>query len=331
MGELFQAIRGASKTAAASHTEGKSVDLVDGWSLPGSRQFEVIHVTTVPTPATKTPVTFIDNVLNRHHYHQQLLQLQRQLKQVNTDTIPRRKSDSNVPTVTSSHNYKGHVNTGQGHSVPKQRKSLPEKSWPPKQKDFGGSPSLTFNDVITEEDIKQTTSITEQKVVKKTPAFEDEVVDNTSMLFLIGSSELRLISLNHKTIIMERAFKDISFCLKVPIKHAIFFFALKTISLITKSNESYVIFLQGVKHKDHFGFVSRQPSSGNFRCHIFRCSSEEVVSCTMCICNCYSCIYFTTIVGFLAAMVTVVDMLLLFSAAIVTVVDMLLNYAAGVL
>lgn len=68
-----------------------------------------------------------------------------------------------------------------------------------------------------------------------------------TMLIQIGPSELSLISLDRKTTIFERQFKDISFC------------------------------SQGISHPEHFGFISRSPESGSFTCYVFRCAAELVV------------------------------------------------------
>ncbi|KAG8591660.1 hypothetical protein GDO81_000258 [Engystomops pustulosus] len=74
--------------------------------------------------------------------------------------------------------------------------------------------------------------------------------ENQTMLFTIGQSEVYLISPDTKKIVIEKSFKEISFC------------------------------SQGIQHVDHFGFICREPlhSGGcHFVCYVFRCANEALV------------------------------------------------------
>ena len=42
--------------------------------------------------------------------------------------------------------------------------------------------------------------------------------------------------------------------------------------------------VQGIVNPEHFGFISRDPESGNFTCYVFRCAAESVV-CILFLCN----------------------------------------------
>ncbi|XP_078602048.1 TBC1 domain family member 4-like isoform X23 [Branchiostoma floridae x Branchiostoma japonicum] len=73
-------------------------------------------------------------------------------------------------------------------------------------------------------------------------------VQNRTMLFQIGTLEVSLISLERKSVILEKNFKDISFV------------------------------SQGIKQAEHFGFICRESSkSSRHMCYVFRCQAESVV------------------------------------------------------
>ncbi|XP_064636063.1 TBC1 domain family member 1-like isoform X2 [Lineus longissimus] len=73
--------------------------------------------------------------------------------------------------------------------------------------------------------------------------------DNRVMLLQIGNDEVCLISTDQKTVMLNRGFKDISFC------------------------------SQGTRHPEHFGFISREPgpAANSFNCYVFQCATEGVV------------------------------------------------------
>ncbi|XP_060785523.1 TBC1 domain family member 4 isoform X2 [Neoarius graeffei] len=73
---------------------------------------------------------------------------------------------------------------------------------------------------------------------------------NRTMLFQVGRFEVNLISPDSKTVVLEKNFKDISFC------------------------------SQGVKQTDHFGFICRDVSESGpsqYLCYVFQCASESLV------------------------------------------------------
>ncbi|KAM8939519.1 TBC1 domain family member 1 [Pelodytes ibericus] len=73
---------------------------------------------------------------------------------------------------------------------------------------------------------------------------------NQTMLFTIGQSEVYLISPDTKRIVIEKSFKEISFC------------------------------SQGIQHVDHFGFICREPLQNggcHFVCYVFQCTNEALV------------------------------------------------------
>ncbi|XP_060732100.1 TBC1 domain family member 4 isoform X1 [Tachysurus vachellii] len=73
---------------------------------------------------------------------------------------------------------------------------------------------------------------------------------NRTMLFQVGRFEVNLISPDSKTVVLEKNFKDISFC------------------------------SQGVKQTDHFGFICRdvlESGPSQYICYVFQCASESLV------------------------------------------------------
>ncbi|XP_063313934.1 TBC1 domain family member 1 isoform X1 [Pelobates fuscus] len=77
-----------------------------------------------------------------------------------------------------------------------------------------------------------------------------DMEENQTMLFTIGQSEVYLISPDTKRIVIEKSFKEISFC------------------------------SQGIQHVDHFGFICREPLQNggcHFVCYVFQCTNEALV------------------------------------------------------
>ncbi|XP_030643581.1 TBC1 domain family member 1 [Chanos chanos] len=76
------------------------------------------------------------------------------------------------------------------------------------------------------------------------------IQENRTMLFMIGHSQIFLVSPDSKRVAIEKSFREISFC------------------------------SQGVRHVDHFGFICRESvESGTcqFVCYVFQCTDEALV------------------------------------------------------
>ncbi|XP_052421174.1 TBC1 domain family member 1 isoform X2 [Carassius gibelio] len=74
--------------------------------------------------------------------------------------------------------------------------------------------------------------------------------ENRTMLFMIGCSQIFLVSPDTKKVAIEKSFREISFC------------------------------SQGIRHVDHFGFICRESvecGSCQFVCYVFQCASEALV------------------------------------------------------
>ncbi|KAH0616255.1 hypothetical protein JD844_027231 [Phrynosoma platyrhinos] len=77
-----------------------------------------------------------------------------------------------------------------------------------------------------------------------------DIAGNRIMLFTIGQSEVYIISPDTKKVVIEKSFKEISFC------------------------------SQGIRHVDHFGFICREASENggfHFVCYVFQCTDEALV------------------------------------------------------
>uniref|UniRef100_A0A8C5IB93 TBC1 domain family member 4 n=1 Tax=Gouania willdenowi TaxID=441366 RepID=A0A8C5IB93_GOUWI len=74
--------------------------------------------------------------------------------------------------------------------------------------------------------------------------------ENRTMLFMVGRSQIYLVSPDTKKVAIEKSFKEISFC------------------------------SQGIRHVDHFGFICRETVEGgscHFVCYVFQCTDESLV------------------------------------------------------
>ncbi|XP_006787327.1 TBC1 domain family member 1 isoform X2 [Neolamprologus brichardi] len=74
--------------------------------------------------------------------------------------------------------------------------------------------------------------------------------ENRTMLFMVGRSQIFLVSPDTKKVAIEKSFKEISFC------------------------------SQGIRHVDHFGFICRETVEGgncHFVCYVFQCTDESLV------------------------------------------------------
>ncbi|KAL6110053.1 tbc1d1 [Pungitius sinensis] len=74
--------------------------------------------------------------------------------------------------------------------------------------------------------------------------------ENRTMLFMVGRSQIFLVSPDTKKVAIEKSFREISFC------------------------------SQGICHVDHFGFICRETVEGgscHFVCYVFQCTDESLV------------------------------------------------------
>uniref|UniRef100_A0A6Q2Z7X9 TBC1 domain family member 4 n=1 Tax=Esox lucius TaxID=8010 RepID=A0A6Q2Z7X9_ESOLU len=74
--------------------------------------------------------------------------------------------------------------------------------------------------------------------------------ENRTMLFMVGRSQIFLVSPDTKKVSIEKSFREISFC------------------------------SQGIRHVDHFGFICRETVEGGsctFICYVFQCTDEALV------------------------------------------------------
>uniref|UniRef100_A0A7N6F914 TBC1 domain family member 1 n=1 Tax=Anabas testudineus TaxID=64144 RepID=A0A7N6F914_ANATE len=74
--------------------------------------------------------------------------------------------------------------------------------------------------------------------------------ENRTMLFTVGRSQIFLVSPDTKKVVIEKSFREISFC------------------------------SQGIRHVDHFGFICRETVEGgscHFVCYVFQCTDESLV------------------------------------------------------
>lgn len=72
------------------------------------------------------------------------------------------------------------------------------------------------------------------------------VEQNRTMVFLVGRSDLRLISPDRKQVLLYKDFKDVASC------------------------------AQGHKNSDHFGIICREANNEGYIGYVFKCQSDHV-------------------------------------------------------
>ena len=195
--ELFQAIR---QEAAYSQKNSDVLDEVaSDWCPHGSKSFEVSHVANVRCPGTKASVTFLDDVLNKLH------------KGPQQGGRSRRKSDSSVPTALRTLHG---IHTSRHDDTLLEEDHVPEI--PQIRREFKAHKSLS----ISGEDNEVHYEEKGPSRMRRPRASTGPVLAARVALLVIGRQDVKLISLDKKALILERRFKDISFCLKVSTKSA---------------------------------------------------------------------------------------------------------------
>nr|CAH1267700.1 TBC1D1 [Branchiostoma lanceolatum] len=184
-------------------------------------KFEVIYCGKVVVSHTKAPPTLIDDTIDKFKIHD-AEKFKQQKKSVENDKKKRLGSSSREPEKTSANN---------NSKVPcteEECRSIQE------------SPRPTIISCDTPD-----AGNSERKRHRSNSGGNGQ---NRTMLFQIGTLEVSLISLERKSVILEKNFKDISFV------------------------------SQGIKQAEHFGFICRESSkSSRHMCYVFRCQAESVV------------------------------------------------------
>ncbi|XP_058821859.1 TBC1 domain family member 1 isoform X2 [Topomyia yanbarensis] len=226
-------------------------------SANNSQFFEVLYVGKIKVSHKRVPFTFIDDALPKFKaYDAQKLkqQLDTARKNPNGESSDTDVEASSNPTAPST------------LTVPAQVLNRISESG-----EIAGSDSATQSTIITEN--KENTQPTAQAyhesevfrgrrvshndipVKKVVPVQRDRsasigsipiVEQNRTMVFLIGQSDLRLISPDRKQVLLHKEFRDVASC------------------------------AQGQKNADHFGIICRDMNNDGYIGYVFKCQSENV-------------------------------------------------------
>ncbi|CAH1777592.1 unnamed protein product [Owenia fusiformis] len=255
--ELFSAIREATKDLKDNPTikTGRSFD--DLQDRTGSQVYEVLYTGKVTVSEKKAPPTFIDIAVEQFKNHE--------LQRERAERRRRNSSGSNAGLRSQENGI--HDSQSMSKLLSRSQDDLLDGSDNFNNNGTGGLTDSTevnpktkiialdnislagsvFGSSQDETDAQNESKPKQEKTVAK----EGRVRRNRTMVLQIGSTDLCLVSPDKKSIILERRFKDISFC------------------------------SQGIKHPDYFGFISREPSTGRFLCYVFQCATEGVVESIM--------------------------------------------------
>ncbi|XP_077936186.1 TBC1 domain family member 1 isoform X4 [Gasterosteus aculeatus] len=115
---------------------------------------------------------------------------------------------------------------------------------------FKGDPSFPCLQALDENGLSPEISHTNTTEAHSAGVQPTSLQENRTMLFMVGRSQIFLVSPDTKKVAIEKSFREISFC------------------------------SQGIRHVDHFGFICRETVEGgscHFVCYVFQCTDESLV------------------------------------------------------
>ncbi|XP_040274927.1 TBC1 domain family member 1 isoform X2 [Bufo bufo] len=235
--EIIGSIRQAGKLARQEEIHSPLCDGDDAFS----KKFEVLFCGRVIVAHKKAPPALIDECIDKFNHVSCS-------KQKDVDDLPPQTDSSTAVTFgdklrsafqTTFNEDDKNKPMRKSYSQPGLRTNSFEKEWENGRYSLPGS----FEEHDSSMDLKSSGEV--RNCVQPT-----DMAENQTMLFTIGQSEVYLISPDTKKIVIEKSFKEISFC------------------------------SQGIQHVDHFGFICREPldSGGcHFVCYVFQCTNEALV------------------------------------------------------
>ncbi|NXG50741.1 TBCD1 protein, partial [Psilopogon haemacephalus] len=242
--EIISSIRQAGKIARQEELQNNLSDVED----PFAKKFEVLFCGRVTVAHKNAPPALIDECIEKFNRASRT-----------------KKTDSN----SSSQQHETANNFG-GFSLSNKFRSVfqplvgEEEEKRPIRKSYSqpGLRSLAFKKDLQEasqrsnsfvrsfEEDALSLNLKSQLVYGHSVVQPTDIAENRTMLFMIGQSEVYLISPDTKKVAIEKSFKEISFC------------------------------SQGIRHVDHFGFICRESSENggfHFVCYVFQCTDEALV------------------------------------------------------
>ncbi|KAE8629363.1 hypothetical protein XENTR_v10000457 [Xenopus tropicalis] len=244
--EIIGSIRHAGKLARQEEVHSQLCDLDDSFS----KKFEVLFCGRVIVANKKAPPALIDECIDKFNH---------------VSCTKKKEGDSPTPQGDSP---PPQPDSGTGISFGDKLRSVFQSAFhdddknKPIRKSYS-QPGLRTNTSFTNEwkDGRSSlpTSFEESDIslhVQRLCGEEQDSVqptdmeENQTMLFTIGQAEVYLVSPDTKRIVIEKSFKEISFC------------------------------SQGIQHADHFGFICREPllnGGCHFVCYVFQCANGALV------------------------------------------------------
>uniref|UniRef100_A0A1Q3FNZ3 Putative ypt/rab gtpase activating protein n=1 Tax=Culex tarsalis TaxID=7177 RepID=A0A1Q3FNZ3_CULTA len=243
----------------ASGSVSSSLSSLPDISANNSQFFEVLYVGKIKVSHKRVPFTFIDDALPKFKAYD-AQKLKQQLDAARK-TSGDESSDQNSSETSSSGQPTSAVLNRISESNESQ--SIPAET----------EPNSSSSSIISQADNKENTlplaqapddaevfrgrrvshfDIPAKKVV---PVRRDRsasigsipvVEQNRTMVFLIGQTDLRLISPDRKQVLLHKEFRDVASC------------------------------AQGQKNADHFGIICRDMNNDGYIGYVFKCQSENV-------------------------------------------------------
>ncbi|XP_073502256.1 TBC1 domain family member 1 isoform X2 [Phyllobates terribilis] len=241
--EIIGSIRQAGKLARQEEIHSHLCDGDDSFS----KKFEVLFCGRVIVAHKKAPPALIDECIDKFNH----VSCNKQKFEDDPPPPPPPQSDANASTGISFGDKLRSVFQStfteddknkpirKSYSQPGLRTNSFKREWEDGRHSLPGS----FEGYDNSVDLQSSGQV--RNFVQPT-----DMAENQTMLFTIGQSEVYLISPDTKKIVIEKSFKEISFC------------------------------SQGIQHVDHFGFICREPlltGSCHFVCYVFQCTNEALV------------------------------------------------------
>ncbi|XP_050082131.1 TBC1 domain family member 1 isoform X2 [Anopheles aquasalis] len=225
-------------TGGGASSISSSLSSLPDISANNSQFFEVLYVGKIKVSHKRVPYTFIDDALPKFKaYDAEKLRQQLDASRKNT---PGTGADGGSSNDAGDTNAKppGMVVTGEP-VPPAARSSPPPTSDEPPESVFQGRRVSQF-DLPTKKmaPVRRDRSAS----IGSLPVVEQ----NRTMVFLIGQSDLRLISPDRKQVLLHKGFRDVASC------------------------------VHGQKNPDHFGIICRDLNNDGYIGYVFKCQSEQV-------------------------------------------------------
>ncbi|XP_064916791.1 TBC1 domain family member 1 isoform X6 [Columba livia] len=242
--EIISSIRQAGKIARQEEFQNNLSDVED----PFAKKFEVLFCGRVTVAHKNAPPALIDECIEKFNH-----------------ASCKKKSDFNSSSQQheTANNFGGFSFSNKFRSVFQPLVSEEEEKRPIRKsfsqpglrsfafkKDYQEGSHRSNSFVRSFEEDAISLNLKSQLICGHSVVQPTDIAENRTMLFMIGQSEVYLISPDTKKVAIEKSFKEISFC------------------------------SQGIRHVDHFGFICRESSeSGGFHfvCYVFQCTDEALV------------------------------------------------------